>query len=130
MDKNYASQIPHKRIWPLVLGLLPCLGSANDFPTLDRVDQVLTCMRQHGGQTVDNLYACSCAIDTIASFLPYQQWLEATTFRAFKAMPGEKGGLFRESPVGSKDVKRLEQAEKEAQRRCFLGARRVEEKPR
>jgi len=117
------------RIWPLVLSLFPCVGFANDFPTLDRVDQVLTCMKRHGGQTVDNLYACSCAIDTIASVMPYKQWLETTTFRSFKAMPGEKGGLFRESPLGSKDVKRLEQAEKEARRRCFLRARGVVTKP-
>lgn len=119
----------YNRTWPLVLSLFPCVGFSNDFPTLDRVDQVLTCMKQHGGQTVDNLYACSCAIDTIASVMPYKQWLEATTFRSFKAMPGEKGGVFRESPLGSKDVNRLEQAEKEAQRRCFLRARGVGTKP-
>ncbi|MGH8659823.1 MAG: hypothetical protein ACREV4_15455 [Gammaproteobacteria bacterium] len=87
-------------------------------------------MKQHGGQTVDNLYACSCAIDTIASFLPYEQWLEASTFRSFKAMPGEKGGLFRESPTGRKDIKQLEQAEKEAQKRCFLRPPPVAAKPR
>lgn len=120
----------HYCIWSLVLSLSPRVDFANDFPTLDRVDQALTCMKQHGGQTVDNLYSCTCVIDTIASFLPYKQWLEATTFRTFKAMPGEKGSLFRESPVGSNDVKRLEQAEKEAQRRCFLRATRVGAKPR
>ena len=39
---------------------------ANDYPTLERVDHVLTCMRLAGGQSVDNLYACSCKIDVIA----------------------------------------------------------------
>lgn len=119
----------YNRICLLLFGFVTGFCFANDFPTLDRVDQVLSCMRKHGGQTVDNLYACSCAVDTIASMMSYDQWLEATTFRSFKAMPGEKGGVFRESSWGTKQVKRLEQAEKEAQRRCFLRGGSAEGKP-
>jgi hypothetical protein len=98
--------------------------AANDFPTLDRVDQVLTCMRQHGGQTLDNLYACSCAVDAIAAVLPYDDFVEATTFKGFKAMPGDGGGMFRDSARGVKLVERLEEAQKNAERACFVGRAR------
>ena len=97
---------------------------ANDFPTLDRVDQVLTCMRGHGGQTLDNLYACSCAVDAVAAALSYDDFVEATTFKGFKSMPGERGGLFRESARGRKLVQRLAEAEERAARSCFVGVAR------
>jgi len=102
---------------------------ANDFPTLDRVDQVLTCMRQHGGQTLDNLYACSCVVDAVAGALSYDDFVEATTFRGFKSMPGERGGLFRESTRGRKLVQRLEEAEANAARSCFVGVERSKHSP-
>ena len=102
---------------------------ANDFPTLDRVDQVLTCMRGHGGQTLDNLYACSCVVDAVAAALSYDDFVEATTFKSFKSMPGEQGGLFRESARGRKLVQRLEEAEERAARSCFVGVARSKRSP-
>jgi hypothetical protein len=110
--------------------MAPGMGvEANDFPTLDRVDQVLTCMRGHGGQTLDNLYACSCAVDVVAAALSYDDFVEATTFKAFKSMPGERGGLFRESARGRKLVERLEEAEERAARSCFVGVGRSKRSP-
>ena len=110
--------------------MAPCMGvEANDFPTLDRVDQVLTCMKGHGGQTLDNLYACSCVVDAIAAALSYDDFVEATTFRGFKSMPGEQGGLFRESARGRKLVQRLEEAEERAARSCFVGVKRAKRSP-
>ncbi|MGH8576099.1 MAG: hypothetical protein ACREXJ_04135 [Gammaproteobacteria bacterium] len=110
--------------------MAPGLGvEANDFPTLDRVDQVLTCMRAHGGQTLDNLYACSCVVDAIAAALSYDDFVEATTFRGFKSMPGERGGLFRDSARGRKLVQRLEEAEERAARSCFAGVGRSKRSP-
>lgn len=95
-------------------------GLANDFPTLERVDHVLTCMKRHGGQTLDNLYACSCEVDAIASSMRHDEFEEASTFRSFRGMPGEQGGAFRESKHGRALVGRLEQAEKSAEKTCFL----------
>lgn len=107
------------------LVVAPCSLGANDFPTVDRVDNVLTCMKKHGGQTVDNLYSCSCAIDVIASMMSYEDWSEALTFRSFRRMPGEKGGIFRDSERGEQMLARLDQAEQEADRRCFIGVSRA-----
>jgi hypothetical protein len=103
----------------VVVVVAPMLSSANDFPTLDRVDQVLTCMAKHGGQTLNNLYACSCRIDAIAEQLGYEEFDEASTFRSYRAMPGEKGGVFRDSKEGQKLIERLDAVERQAEERCF-----------
>ena len=97
---------------------------ADNYPTLERVDHVLTCMREHGGQTVDNLYACSCEIDIVAQQVSFDDFTEARTFEIYKRMPGEKGGLFRDSERAKKVVGDLEQARADARKRCFIGIKR------
>ena len=103
--------------------------SANDYPTLERVDHVLTCMRLAGGQTMDNLYACSCEIDVIAQTVDFEDFTEARTFEMYKRMPGEKGGLFRESARADELVAKLETARADARKRCFIGMNRKKTKP-
>jgi len=111
------------RITSLIMALSSFSVYGNDYPTLERVDSVLTCMGQHGGQTVENLYSCSCKIDVIASKVPFDTWDEARTFKAYKRMPGEKGGIFRDSDRADELVPVLEAAEKEGEKRCFVGVR-------
>ena len=105
----------------VLLASVPLLATANEYPTLERVDHVLTCMREHGGQTVDNLYACSCEIDVVAQKLSFDDFSEARTFEIYKRMPGEKGGLFRDSERAEKVVGLLKQARLDATKRCFIG---------
>ncbi len=97
---------------------------ANDYPTLERVDHVMTCMRGHGGQTVDNLYACSCEIDVIAQQVSFDDFTEARTFEIYKRMPGEKGGLFRDSERADEIVAKLDKARADANKRCFIGMKK------
>lgn len=111
------------RLTPLLLAVTSFSTYANDYPTLERVDSVLTCMAQHGGQTVENMYACSCKIDVVASKVPFDLWDEARTFKAYKRMPGEKGGLFRDNARADEIVPLLEAADKEGEKRCFVGVR-------
>ena len=59
-------------------------AQANDFPTLDRVDSVLTCMKENGGQTIDNLQRCSCQIDIIAQTVNFDEYTEARTYEVYK----------------------------------------------
>ncbi len=113
-----------KRLVPAVLcAATMSAAAANDYPTLERVDHVLTCMRTHGGQTVDNLYACACEIDVIAQQVPFDDFTEARTYEIYKRMPGEKGGLFRDNERAAEIVAELEAAREDAQKRCFIGRR-------
>ncbi|MBI2798874.1 MAG: hypothetical protein HYX63_01085 [Gammaproteobacteria bacterium] len=112
------------RISLIALVVFAANVQANDYPTMDRVDQVLTCMRENGGQNVDNMYRCSCEIDAIAQQLSLDDFNAARTYEIYKNMPGEKGGLFRESSDGTAAVKKLENARSDAKKRCFVGAAR------
>lgn len=113
----------------LILALVcsPQVTMANDYPTLERVDHVLTCMRKLGGQTVDNLYACACEIDVIAQHVGFEDFTEARTFEIYKRMPGEKGGLFRDSARADEIVTKLDTAREDAAKRCFVGRRKPTE---
>jgi len=106
------------------LTLTPATGSASEYPTLETVDHVLTCMRLNGGQSVENLYACSCEIDFISQKMSFEDFSEANTYRIYKRMPGEKGGLFRDNERADVLLNQLEALKAEAEKRCFLGVRR------
>lgn len=118
-----------RRFFATIFGIVAVAAAApstyaNDYPTLERVDHVLTCMRLAGGQTVDNLYACSCEIDIIAQAVNFEDFTEARTYEIYKRMPGEKGGLFRESDQADAIIAQLDAARVDAQKRCFIGVKR------
>lgn len=92
---------------------------ANDFPTLARVEYVMQCMLEHGGQNYDNLYHCVCAADTVANQLSYEEFAQAQTFTYLYNTPGERGGEFRDPPQSSQLRTRLKEAKALAQKDCF-----------
>jgi hypothetical protein len=95
-------------------------AGTNDFPTLARVDHVLTCMKEHGGQTLDNLYACVCEIDAIAGKMSFSDYEEASTFSTMRNMPGDRGGVYRHSAEGEKMATHLKDVQQAASSQCFL----------
>ena len=115
-----------RQILSLCLLVLPTLQvmAANDYPTMDRVDHVLTCMKRNGGQNVDNLYRCSCEIDVIAQQISIEEFNTSRTYEIYKNMPGEKGGLFREGTEAKASRDKIAAARKEAEKRCFVGTKR------
>ena len=96
----------------------PAQGETNDFPTQARVEYVMQCMAEHGGQNLDNMYHCVCAVDKIASRLKYQEYSEALTFTYLYDTPGEKGGEFRDPPQSKLLRDKLKAAKQEAED-CF-----------
>lgn len=107
----------------ICFSVLPLTGVTNDYPTLERVEHVLICMRSNGGQTVVNLYACSCEIDTLARQLSLDEFTEARTFENYRRMPGDRGAIFRDSVHADTLVGRLRSARAEARRLCFVGSK-------
>jgi hypothetical protein len=89
----------------------------NDYPTSARADYVFGCMAVNG-QTQETLDRCSCAIDVVASILPYQQYLSAETVLQ---MQQEKSVLAEEfrTAAAKEIVRRLREAEAEGEVRCF-----------
>lgn len=91
----------------------------HDYPTVARVEFVQECIGAHGGR-LENLYQCSCAIDRIANALSYDDFIEASTYAKYSSLPGEGGGIFRDSEVARQLAKRYREVEAEAYRTCGL----------
>jgi len=79
-----------------LLVLLPGVTWANDFPTQARVEFVLGCMNEQGGQSYDNLYKCVCLVDAIAAEMTHEEFAQAQVFSQLKSTAGERGGVFRD----------------------------------
>jgi lysyl-tRNA synthetase class II len=105
----------------LVLALLAGAASAqavNDFPTDARAEYVFTCMATNG-QNREMLDRCSCAIDQIASVLPYDDYVEAETVLRMRQVTGERATMFRGMAQMTEIVANLRRAEAEAEILCF-----------
>lgn len=101
--------------WP---GTAPAAPA--DYPTEALADYVLGCMAANG-ETPDMLRRCACSIDTIASRLSYDEYVEAETVLRMRQ---EKTGrdqvvLFRTSKWAQDMVDKLRRAQVEADRKCF-----------
>ncbi len=103
----------------VLLGMVPALCAANDFPTLERVNYVLFCMEDLGGQTYETLNSCSCRIDAIAEKMSFAEYEEATFFERYRRMPGKKGGIIRDSVRSGKLLEKLNQVGKEVAQQCI-----------
>ena len=111
-----------KKTLILTLALAPSLALANDFPTQARVEYVLLCMKDQGGQSIKNLYACSCAADNFAGRISYDKYVEAQTLRDMISTPGEKGGAFRDVPGGRKMLRGVDDMKAAAINACSIKA--------
>ena len=106
-----------------LLVLLFAAGAAhaegNDYPTSDRADYVIGCMAANGN-TREALLKCSCAIDTIASLMPYSHYEQAETALSLQAGGGVGGrvGLFRDPPQIKAVIEELHRAQAEANLQC------------
>lgn len=90
----------------------------SDYPTSARAEYVMGCMAANG-QSFDALQRCSCSIDTVASILPYNEYVQAETVMRMRDESGERASLIREARVLTESVKRLREAQVEADFRCF-----------
>lgn len=108
----------------LVLGALaivprPAAAAADrDYPTAALADYVYGCLKANG-ETREMLDRCSCSIDVIASLVPYDRYVTASTFASMGQVSGEKGVLFRASAQAKASTGELRRAQAEAEIRCF-----------
>jgi hypothetical protein len=90
----------------------------NDYPTAARADYVFACMKTNG-ETRQALDQCSCAIDVIASILPYERYVSAETVLSLSQVPGRFGTMFQSPEQARTVVADLQRAQAEARVRCF-----------
>jgi hypothetical protein len=107
----------------LALSGLPFVQSgraadSSDYPTAARAEFVFACMATNGGNQ-EALQHCSCAIDVIASVLPYGDYEKAeTVLRMRRSAGGYLGAEFR-SALANNIVRSLDEAQAEGEVRCF-----------
>jgi hypothetical protein len=109
----------------LCVATLPLLGAhaqaqSNDFPTSDRVIYVEECMRVHPGPHFEMLNKCSCALDTMARKVKFDDYVTMTTVVNAMSIGGERGGALRDNESVKPQVKRYKDLQVEVQKACFL----------
>ncbi len=111
------------KTWPSLAAtclLASAVAQANDFPTSARVEYVLKCMNEHGGQRYETLYKCSCSLDKLATQISYDEFAEAQTYLYLRRTPGERGSVFRDPPQADTLRDKLVSAKQNAKASCFL----------
>jgi hypothetical protein len=105
----------------LLFALLAIAGTAqaHDYPTVDRVEFVVECMRNNGGE-YHYLYKCACVIDTIAKELTYDQYVEDSTVARYQGMAGERMGEFRDPDAMKDSAKRYRSILANAKKQCSV----------
>jgi hypothetical protein len=103
------------------LALLAGPAAAHDYPTVERVQYVEACVRDHGDRNrQEMIYKCACAIDAIAERLSYDEFVEAATAVNAGQVAGERGTMVRESAMGRDLASTFREAQAEAFRRCLI----------
>ncbi len=95
-------------------------AAANDFPTLERVLYVQECMRQHPGPAYEMASKCSCALDTIAKEVKYDDFVTMSTVANGLTIAGERGGALRDNESIKPEAKRYRDLQAQAMKSCFI----------
>ena len=91
---------------------------ANDYPTAARADYVIGCLAANGFRR-EMLDHCACGIDTIADLMSYDDYEKADTIlRMQQGGLGERGALFRDTPIAHEELEKLRRAQAEVNLRC------------
>ena len=90
-----------------------------DYPTQGRVEYVLGCMDDNGHDFA-NVYKCSCTIDKFAAALPYDEFVEQSTFSKYATLGGEGGNEFRVDRARAQ-TKKFRAMQDAAYQACGLG---------
>lgn len=118
-DRAYDPRYAATGLLVLSLAAGPVRAADNDYPTSARADYVIGCMAANGN-THEALLKCSCAIDTIASLMPYSHYEQAETALSLQAGGGVGGrvGLFRDPPQIKAVIEELHRSQAEANLQC------------
>jgi hypothetical protein len=122
---NTSPLLPLRLLLSAVAALFAVAASAaperaNDYPTLDRVVYVEACMAQHPGPHYEMLSKCSCALDKIASEVPFSDFETMTTATNANSIGGERGGEIRDTQAMQDEIKRFRTLQAKAKQSCFI----------
>ena len=110
-----------------LVALLACTGGAayaqarkpaHDYPTAARADYVIGCMASSNFRR-EFLDRCACGIDTIADMMSYEEYEQADTIlRLQQGGLGDRGAMFRDTPIAKERTEQLRRAQAEVALQC------------
>lgn len=90
----------------------------HDYPTATRADYVIGCLASNGFKR-EFLERCACGIDTIADLMPFEDYQEAETVLSMqRGGLGDRGAMFRDTPVAKERTEQLNRAQAEVALQC------------
>ncbi|APA87643.1 hypothetical protein BJG93_19415 [Paraburkholderia sprentiae WSM5005] len=107
----------------LVLAAPLAWADGYNYPTEGRVEYVLSCMDDNGHDFA-NVYKCSCVIDKMAASLPYDEFVDQSTFSKYATLGGEGGAEFRVDHAKAQ-TKRFRALQTSAYQACGLGPQKA-----
>jgi hypothetical protein len=96
--------------------------SKHDYPTADRVNYVLECLRQHPGPEYEMLSKCSCALDKLAAQVPFDDFTSMSTATNANSIGGERGNYIRDTETLQKQIRRFRDLQSQAKKSCFIAS--------
>lgn len=94
------------------------VGEKFDYPTSARADYVFGCMAANG-QTHETLNKCSCSIDIIAKYMPYETYEQAETIMRMQLVQGVRSAMFKNLPWMIKLSDQMKQLQAQSTLECF-----------
>lgn len=104
----------------LAAAALPARAAGADYPTREKVEYVLACMREGNRPQQEMLYKCSCVIDKITELMSYEEFTKDSTTSNALSIGGERGEVMRAYVDGRRLARELRTVEDEARKACFL----------
>ena len=98
-------------------------AQGNDFPTVERVLYVQECMKIYPGPHYEMINKCSCALDSLAREMKYDDYVTVTTIANATSIGGERGAVLRDNETVKPQVKRYRDLQAQAQKACFIQPR-------
>ncbi|KQT07430.1 hypothetical protein ASG40_13925 [Methylobacterium sp. Leaf399] len=105
----------------MLAGPALAVDGENDYPTEARADYIFGCMAANG-QSREALSRCSCSLDALASILPYDKYVQASTVLSMRQGIGARTAQFKTTKVFDDQVADLRRAQAEAEIRCYRGS--------
>lgn len=118
-----------RRLLPTALPALATLAAglllspaalAHDYPTVERVIYVQSCMREHPGPAFEMVNKCSCAIDRLAEKINYDDYVSLSTVANAISIGGERGAVLRESEPMQDLARKFRKMNLDAKQSCFI----------
>ena len=104
-----------------VSGLLQAApAAAYDYPTAERVNYVMACMRDNPGPHFEMINKCSCAIDALARDVSLDDFVAMSTATNANSIGGERGAYIRDSAELQTQIRKFRELQAAARKGCFI----------